>query len=114
MSRYKWLRVQVDLSFKSVEFQSAGRRVRRVGLGERLRVGARDVQSSRCWADVAPVPGLGQRKTPVPQGRDGRLGAVTMLLVTGGAGFIGSNVVARLNEAGRTDVVVNDTLGAAG
>ena len=34
-----------------------------------------------------------------------------MLLVTGGAGFIGSNVVAALNEAGRTDVVVNDTLG---
>ena len=35
-----------------------------------------------------------------------------MLLVTGGAGFIGSNVVAALNEAGRTDVVVNDVLGA--
>ena len=31
-----------------------------------------------------------------------------MLLVTGGAGFIGSNVVADLNEAGHTDVVVND------
>jgi ADP-L-glycero-D-manno-heptose 6-epimerase len=37
-----------------------------------------------------------------------------MLLVTGGAGFIGSNVVAGLNEAGRTDVVVSDTLGAHG
>lgn len=37
-----------------------------------------------------------------------------MLLVTGGAGFIGSNVVAALNEAGRTDVVVNDTLGETG
>src|SRR3974390_3349030 len=35
-----------------------------------------------------------------------------MLLVTGGAGFIGSNVVAALNEAGRSDVVVNDTLGS--
>jgi ADP-L-glycero-D-manno-heptose 6-epimerase len=35
-----------------------------------------------------------------------------MLLVTGGAGFIGSNVVASLNEAGRTDVAVNDTLGS--
>ena len=35
-----------------------------------------------------------------------------MLLVTGGAGFIGSNVVAALNEAGRTDIVVNDVLGA--
>ncbi len=37
-----------------------------------------------------------------------------MLLVTGGAGFIGSNVVASLNEAGRTDIVVNDFLGADG
>jgi ADP-L-glycero-D-manno-heptose 6-epimerase len=37
-----------------------------------------------------------------------------MLLVTGGAGFIGSNVVASLNEAGRTDIVVNDSLGTDG
>ena len=37
-----------------------------------------------------------------------------MLLVTGGAGFIGSNVVADLNEAGHTDVVVNDVLGSDG
>jgi ADP-L-glycero-D-manno-heptose 6-epimerase len=34
-----------------------------------------------------------------------------MLLVTGGAGFIGSNVVASLNEAGRSDIVVNDHFG---
>lgn len=34
-----------------------------------------------------------------------------MFLVTGGAGFIGSNVVASLNETGATDVVVNDWLG---
>ena len=34
-----------------------------------------------------------------------------MFLVTGGAGFIGSNVVASLNEAGATDVVVSDMLG---
>jgi ADP-L-glycero-D-manno-heptose 6-epimerase len=31
-----------------------------------------------------------------------------MFLVTGGAGFIGSNVVASLNEAGRSDIMVND------
>src|SRR5213082_3850659 len=37
-----------------------------------------------------------------------------MLLVTGGAGFIGSNLVAGLNEAGRTDIVVNDSFGDAG
>ena len=37
-----------------------------------------------------------------------------MLLVTGGAGFIGSNVVASLNEAGRADIAVNDTLGSDG
>jgi ADP-L-glycero-D-manno-heptose 6-epimerase len=37
-----------------------------------------------------------------------------MLLVTGGAGFIGSNVVASLNEAGRHDVVVSDWLGSEG
>ncbi len=34
-----------------------------------------------------------------------------MFLVTGGAGFIGSNVVASLNEAGAASVVVNDLLG---
>lgn len=37
-----------------------------------------------------------------------------MLLVTGGAGFIGSNVVAALNQAGRSDVVVCDLLGTEG
>jgi ADP-L-glycero-D-manno-heptose 6-epimerase len=37
-----------------------------------------------------------------------------MFLVTGGAGFIGSNVVASLNEAGRADVAVNDMLGSDG
>jgi ADP-L-glycero-D-manno-heptose 6-epimerase len=35
-----------------------------------------------------------------------------MLLVTGGAGFIGSNVVASLNEAGCADVAVSDILGS--
>jgi ADP-L-glycero-D-manno-heptose 6-epimerase len=37
-----------------------------------------------------------------------------MLLVTGGAGFIGSNLVAALNDAGRSDIVVCDTLGHDG
>ncbi len=37
-----------------------------------------------------------------------------MLLVTGGAGFIGSNVVASLNEAGRADIAVSDSLGSDG
>ena len=37
-----------------------------------------------------------------------------MLLVTGGAGFIGSNIVAALNDAGRSDVVVCDWLGDQG
>src|SRR6516164_11424742 len=36
----------------------------------------------------------------------------SMLLVTGGAGFIGSNIVASLNEAGRFDIAVNDILGS--
>jgi ADP-L-glycero-D-manno-heptose 6-epimerase len=37
-----------------------------------------------------------------------------MLLVTGGAGFIGSNVVAALNDAGQADIVVSDVLGCDG
>ena len=37
-----------------------------------------------------------------------------MLLVTGGAGFIGSNMVASLNEAGHADITVNDVLGSEG
>src|SRR5581483_10805763 len=37
-----------------------------------------------------------------------------MLLLTGGAGFLGSNVVASLNEAGRNDIAVNDLLGSDG
>src|ERR1700749_4547280 len=37
-----------------------------------------------------------------------------MLLVTGGAGFIGSNIVAAFNDAGRADVVVSDLLGQDG
>src|SRR6266446_6193642 len=37
-----------------------------------------------------------------------------MFLVTGGAGFIGSNLVARLNETGHGDIAVCDHLGAEG
>jgi ADP-L-glycero-D-manno-heptose 6-epimerase len=43
----------------------------------------------------------------------GQLSA-SMLLVTGGAGFIGSNVVASLNKAGHADIAVNDSLGSEG
>jgi ADP-L-glycero-D-manno-heptose 6-epimerase len=39
---------------------------------------------------------------------------LSMFLVTGGAGFIGSNIVAALNEAGRADVAVCDFLGHEG
>ncbi len=39
---------------------------------------------------------------------------MSMLLVTGGAGFIGSNVVAALNDAGRSDVAICDALGDTG
>src|SRR5438128_2645691 len=49
---------------------------------------------------------LGQRGGAATRG-GGR-----MFLVTGGAGFIGSNVVASLNEAGCSDVVVSDLLGS--
>jgi len=47
--------------------------------------------------------------------KDGlQYGGMWMLLVTGAAGFIGSNVVAGLNEAGRADVAVNDIMGTEG
>ncbi len=36
-----------------------------------------------------------------------------MILITGGAGFIGSNLIASLNERGVTDIAVNDHLGSA-
>jgi ADP-L-glycero-D-manno-heptose 6-epimerase len=51
---------------------------------------------------------------PSGKGKAGACAAAGMLLVTGGAGFIGSNLIADLNEAGRTDIVLNDTLGCEG
>src|SRR5207248_8290839 len=59
-------------------------------------------------SQVACQPVLGQSWR-----RNDRAG-IGMLLVTGGAGFIGSNVVAALNDAGRSDVVVCDLLGRDG
>ena len=61
-------------------------------------------------AKGAMLHSVGEWCEKPPVNEDG----VSMLLVTGGAGFIGSNVVADLNDAGRTDVVVNDTLGSDG
>jgi ADP-L-glycero-D-manno-heptose 6-epimerase len=37
-----------------------------------------------------------------------------LIVVTGGAGFIGSNIVAALNDAGRRDVAICDLLGSEG
>ena len=33
-----------------------------------------------------------------------------MIIVTGGAGFIGSNIVRELNQRGRTDILIVDDL----
>ena len=34
-----------------------------------------------------------------------------MIIVTGGAGFIGSNIVKELNNRGRSDILIVDNLG---
>ena len=56
----------------------------------------------------------GKESVAVGRGAAGHQRSERMLLVTGGAGFIGSNVVASLNEAGRADIAVNDVLGNDG
>src|SRR6266851_7010871 len=58
----------------------------------------RSSPSPRLLTQVACRAGLGQSWHPTIRAGTG------MLLVTGGAGFIGSNVVAALNDAGRADV----------
>ena len=59
------------------------------------------------------LDGLGQR---MAQGRGPAGGRVRRRCCwsPAAAGFIGSNVVAGLNEAGRTDIAVNDLLGSDG
>src|SRR5262249_51586783 len=65
------------------------------------------VRRRKRWARPRPL----RRRTVWGKGRSLPEGGARMLLVTGGAGFIGSNVVASLNEAGRADIAVNDILG---
>ena len=36
-----------------------------------------------------------------------------MIVVTGGAGFIGSNLIKALNDAGETDILIVDRLGSS-
>jgi ADP-L-glycero-D-manno-heptose 6-epimerase len=64
--------------------------------------------SPRQMTQVACGTGVGQSWLRTIMAGNG------MLLVTGGAGFIGSNVVAALNDAGRADVAVCDVLGHDG
>src|SRR5712691_1462928 len=57
-------------------------------------------------AAVALTPRLRQRKRAF-KGR-----AFSMILVTGGAGFIGSNILASLNERGVSEIAISDHVDA--
>src|SRR5512142_2198752 len=95
-------------------FDDVGKRSRR--RRKALRPGFRPPQPAIDRVTVSqtaytfPDHGLGKADTSSGQDQAGN----GMLLVTGGAGFIGSNVVAALNDAGRADVAVCDTLGHEG
>src|ERR1041385_1150360 len=65
--------------------------------------------SPRVFTNIAPPGRVGQSRAGCLPRWD-----ALMILVTGGAGFIGSNVFANLNEAGRSDIAVNDWLGSDG
>src|SRR5262249_57283865 len=63
----------------------------------------------RFFTKIAPPDRVGQRKAGALGTRD-----ALMILVTGGAGFIGSNVVASLHEAGRHGIAPHHLLGSGG
>jgi ADP-L-glycero-D-manno-heptose 6-epimerase len=91
---------------RPVRLEPVGIRSARTGKALRRRVFPGNL--GRRGAAVACRAGLGQSWPDTDRS------LVSMLLVTGGAGFIGSNVVAALNDAGRADVAVCDVLGHDG
>ena len=88
-----------------------GPRLRDSGPGRRQPGGlsGHDIYPFPSHFAVSPGPICARARTGAKDSQTARGRA--MFLVTGGAGFIGSNVVASLNEAGATDIVVNDALG---
>jgi len=66
-----------------------------------------DLQNSRRMAKISAQPDLsGFRNLRGKRGRH-------LIIVTGGAGFIGSNIVRALNELGETNILIVDRLGKA-